>query len=370
MATEDRMSTVGLDWLARLYGDARSFDLHVALRRFEASFPQAPRLGEAVRPADEPLRLGQTPSAAFEPTAITGFTPAGPEDRAKLLVTVLGLWGPQGPLPAHLTEYVRERVRNAGDRTLASLVDIFHHRMLLLLHRAWAKAQPTASMDRPEADTFGTYVACFLGLGLDSTRGRDSWSDRAKLFYAGRLRASPRNAEGLREMVADHLGLPTAIEEFVGEWVTLPPEARCRLGPGREASALSRAAVLGCRVWTRGHRLRIVLGPLSRDEFERMLPTSETIATLTALVRSYTNDEWAWDAVLQLRADAVDPVRLGGQARLGWTTRIGTPTANRTALVVEPMSGGLRRVRVSRPGDDGDLFAKRRSAPHARILDS
>ena len=28
-----------------------------------------------------------------------------------------------------------------------------------------------------------------------------------------------RNADGLRDVIADYLGLPTALEEFVGEWL-------------------------------------------------------------------------------------------------------------------------------------------------------
>ena len=64
-----------LSWIERLAGEPGSFDFHVALRRLEAMFPDKPRLGEAVRPADESVRIGQVPSMSFEPSAVAQFVP-------------------------------------------------------------------------------------------------------------------------------------------------------------------------------------------------------------------------------------------------------------------------------------------------------
>jgi type VI secretion system protein ImpH len=347
MATADRSQTDDLTWLERLEREAGSFDFHVALRRFEMSFPDKPRLGEAERPSEEPLRVGQEPSLSFEPSAITGFSPANEAGSARLRVGFMGMWGPNGPLPAHLTEYARDRVRHAGDRTLASFVDVFHHRMLLLFHRAWAKAQPTVGMDRAHADAFSLYVGALIGLGLPATLGRDTFPDHAKLFQAGRFAASARNPEGLREIVADFLQLPTAVEEFVGMWAELPVESRWELGVTPATGTLGRTAVVGSRVWTRAHKFRIVLGPLSRFDFERTLPTSEALGTLVALVRFYTNDEWAWDLRLVLSAEATERVQLGRGARLGWTTRIGAASGVREDLIVDPVLKRTHRVQRS-----------------------
>ncbi len=343
MAPPDRPPDNDLSWLERLARDPGSFDFHVAMRRFEVSFPTKPRFGEAVRPSDEPLRVGQTPSSTFQPTAVAGFVPHTEHRPAQLLVTFLGLWGPHGPLPAHITEYASDRMRHVGDRTLTSLLNIFHHRMLLLFHRAWAKTQPTVSLDRPSSDHFSTYVGAFFGLGMASALQRDGFPDRAKLFYAGRFAAGTRNAEGLRDVVADYFQVPTELEQFVGEWMELPLEGRWALGATRETGSLGRTAVLGARIWSRSHRFRLVLGPLSRASFERALPNSATLSSLSALVRLYTNDEWAWDVRLILAADATAPMRLGGGSRLAWTTWIGCPVT-REDLIVDPTSGRTRRV--------------------------
>ena len=131
--------------------------------------------------------------------------------------------GPNGALPLHLTEYARDRLRNADDPTMSRFLDVFHHRMILFMFRAWAAGQPTVDGDRGDAAAhFGAYVGALEGLGLAALRDRDDFPDAAKLFYAGRLAAQGRNAEGLAAVVGDFFGVPTRVEPFVREWLDLP----------------------------------------------------------------------------------------------------------------------------------------------------
>jgi type VI secretion system protein ImpH len=106
------------------------YDFFQALRRIECLFPRMPRIGEALRPVDEPVRLGQEPALTFAPSTISSFnTPAGTAV-PRMEVRFFGLLGPNGPLPLHLTEFARGRSVNAGDLTLVRFLDIFHHRFL------------------------------------------------------------------------------------------------------------------------------------------------------------------------------------------------------------------------------------------------
>jgi type VI secretion system protein ImpH len=241
-----------------------------------------------------------------------------------------------------MTEYARDRDRHFGDRTLTRFLDVFHHRAFLMFHRAWAQAQPTVAMDRPGADAFAAYVGACFGMGLPATRGRGGLPDRAKLFYAGRLLSATRNAEGLEAIVADYFGVCATVEEFVGDWMELPIEERWQLGIARETGTLGRTAVLGARVWGRSHKFRVVLGPLSASQFEHSLPGSVGLETLLRLVSLYTNDQWEWDLLLVLSADAAVPLRLGSGARLGWTTQLGRSSKTHT-LIVDPRRGATRR---------------------------
>jgi type VI secretion system protein ImpH len=322
-----------------------AFDFFQALRRLEAAYPDKPRLGESVRPADEPVRLGQEPSLAFAPGALASFDNGAGGGAPRLQVRFLGLSGPNGPLPLHMTEYVRDRMRNANDPTLARFFDVFHHRMLSLFYRAWANSQPTVSQDRPQSDHFATYVGALIGMALPGLQGRDAFPDSAKLFYAGRLAAQTRNAEGLRAMVGDYFGMPAAVEEFVGSWIDLPESERWRLTGGPDGLRLGMHTNMGARAWQRQTKFRIVLGPLNRKQFQSMLPEGESIGRLTALVRNYTGDALDWDLRLILDERTDQPLRLGG-TRLGWDAWLGRcpDGKGRQDLLLNPQSQSTRQA--------------------------
>ena len=340
-----RTATQEPAWLLELEERPFDADFHLALRRLECLYADRPRLGEGMRPSDEPVRIGQDPSTAFAPSAIASFQRSKDGVAARLAVAFMGMFGPRGALPIHLTEYARDRLRNAGDATFARFVDIFHHRMLVLFHRAWAAAQPTACQDRPESNRFALYVGALFGLGLRSAVEQDRIRDRVKLHYASRLAAPGRNAEGLEAMVSDFFGTRAVVQPFIGEWISLPPDSRWRLGYSREASTLGSSTILGARVWQCEHKFRIVVGPLSRKQFQDMLPGSETLATLASLVRAYVGDELDWEARLVLAEGESLQLRLGGGTRLGWNTHVGRRGGPKNEdLIVHPASGRTQRV--------------------------
>jgi type VI secretion system protein ImpH len=200
--------------------------------------------------------------------------------------------------------------------------DVFHHRMLMLFYRVWANSRPAVSHDRPATDRFELYVGALEGLGLRALRERDAFPDYAKLFYAGRLGAQVRNAEGLEAIVGDFFGVPTRIESFVGDWLELPVENRWRLGSRAPGWQLGVSTTLGGHIWARQQKFRLVLGPLDGPQFRAMLPGGPNLPKLAALVRNYVGEELRWDARLILKKRVEEPWRLG-QARLAWTTWMG-----------------------------------------------
>ena len=164
------------------------------------------------------------------------------DGRLKILGYFLGLYGPHGPLPLHLTEYVHDRITNARDSTLAGFTDIFHHRMLELFYRAWANARPTVHFDRPHDDRFaGSYVAALMGLASPALRNRDEWPDRAKLYLFRPARAGTKTRGGLESLLREYLDLPLHIEECVGEWLPVEPDECLRLGDRGHREARVRA---------------------------------------------------------------------------------------------------------------------------------
>lgn len=320
MAGPDRTTADPVDLFEALQHAPYAFHFFQALRRLECRYRELPRLGKATRLSDDPVRLIQEPSMAFAPATLAAFDPGDENHPPRLAEYFLGLFGPQGPLPLHLTEYAYERKRAYGDRTFSRFADLFHHRMLSLFYRAWADTQPTISFDRPETDRFNVYIGASFGLGTPSLWNRDAAPDLAKFHYAGRLACQTRNAEGLQALLGDFFHLPVVIETFVGHWLLLAKSSQCRLGETPATGLLGMTAVIGERVWDCQYKFRIVIGPMGLAEFQRFLPGSARLRRLIAWVRNYIGDELLWDVNLILKKEEVPPLKLGEGSQLGWTT--------------------------------------------------
>lgn len=333
-----------LDLLNRLEAEPGKFDFHAALRMLECAYPDKPRIGQSQRPQDDAVRFGQTPSLAFEHAMIASLARGAAGTAPRLDVNFFGLFGANGPLPVHLTEYARDRMRNSADPTFARFLDIFHHRMIALFYRAWASAQPAVSLDRPESDRFADYVGSTIGIGMPSLRNRDEVPDFAKLHYAGRLGTQARNAEGLAAILSDFFRTPVVVKEFVGHWMKLPADGLCRLKSGPDAERLGTTTVLGKQVWNCQHKFRIVVGPIGFDEFRRLLPGGDSLRRLTDWVRNYAGLAFHWDVNLILRKEEVPPLRLGKQAKLGWTTWLASRPARKddSQLLLNPAARARR----------------------------
>jgi type VI secretion system protein ImpH len=312
--------TDALAFFAALADAPYRHDFYQTLRRLECLYDTKPRWGEALRPIDEPVRLGQDPDLSFAPAPLASFS-AEDGEAPRLQVRLFGLFGPNGPMPLHITEYVRERLRLAGDPTLSRFFDLFHHRFLALFYRAWAQAQPHVSRDRPQADRFTVYVGSFLGMAPSTSRDRDALPDLAKFFHVGALIRLARDAEGLTHILEHFFHVPVRIEEFVGHWMQLKVTERSALGD--EGAALGAGAVLGGRVWDRQHKFRVCLGPLTLAQYENFLPGRSALRKLVDWVRMYLSFELDWDVRLVLEQSEVPKLTLGGGQRLGWTTWLG-----------------------------------------------
>lgn len=95
------------NFLQRLAATPHAFDFNQVMRRLEALNRDRRRFGHSRRPAEDPIRLGQEPSVEFAPAMLAGWEEGQQGRPPRLLVHFFGLFGPDGPLPLHLTEYAR-----------------------------------------------------------------------------------------------------------------------------------------------------------------------------------------------------------------------------------------------------------------------
>lgn len=319
MAATDRAQDAGLVFYGRLAAQPHAFDFYQALRRLEALHRRLPRIGDAVRPADEPVRLAQEPALTFAPANLSAFEPRthGPP---RLVSRFLGLFGPQGALPTHLTELARERSRSYGDPTLMRFADVFHHRLLSSFYKAWRQAQPTACQDRPESDRFTLYLDATFGGNLHA----DALPPHAKRFFAGHLSRGVRHAGGLEAILSAYFGVPVSLHPFYPQWMPLPQDQRSALGAARN-NCLGHSAVVGSRVWDAQHHFRLEIGPLTLAQYNALLPGSQGMSRLRDWVRLYTDRQFGWRGQLVIKREEIPPLQLGRRIGLGWTTWLGRP---------------------------------------------
>src|SRR5678809_988255 len=115
MAGPRRQKTI--DIIEELQKKPYGFDFFRAVRLLESQFRNWPQLGTSLTPRQDPIRFKQKPSTAFAPSTLAGFEPATENRPARLFVNFMGLFGPNGPLPLHVTEYAHDRERNAVSYT-------------------------------------------------------------------------------------------------------------------------------------------------------------------------------------------------------------------------------------------------------------
>lgn len=336
MASPDRKTSHPLtEDLAR---DPFAFDFFRAVRLLEASHPELPRIGQSLSPSQDAVRFRQNPSLEFAPSALESFRKSPEKNYAELYVRFFGLFGPNAPLPPHLTEYARERILHHDDHTFSAFANVFHHRLISFFYRAWAENQKAVDLDRDEEARFPIYVGSFFGLGTEAMQNRDPVQDAAKLFFSGRLAPATRNAEGLQCILSEYLGIKTEIQTFVGRYLDLPPDSVCQVGGSPETGSLGVSSIVGSRVYDCQLNFRIRLGPMSLTDYERLLPGGWAFERVRYWILNYCGEHFFWDLQLVLKADQVPETRCGKGARLGWTTWLSSspPKHDVDDLIVTP----------------------------------
>ncbi|MDC9592069.1 type VI secretion system baseplate subunit TssG [Xenorhabdus sp. IM139775] len=324
------------------------FDLFQTLRRIDAQSGKYYRLGTAPLPRYEPLRLGQEASMAFAPSTISKAHQLKNSELYEILIYSFGLFGPNGPLPLHLTEYAYSRKYNYQDPTLGDFANLFHHRLILLFYRAWANAQPTSSLDRPEDQKFCHYLACLTGMGLPAQQeinaaNGNRISSHARYALSGHLSRQGHSAEGLRKILLFYFKVPVRIVQNVPQWLKTETQDQARLAAGRHIPCLGKSAILGIAVYDIQHKFRIELGPLTRAEYDKFLPGQPKSRQVRDWVDQYLGIEYVWDIRLILDKSDITEMYLSETVQLGLNSWLGKvqKTTHYDDLIYSPESSQM-----------------------------
>lgn len=289
----------------------RGFAFFRAVHVLSRLHPNRNPIGEWHDPSTEIMRFVVPPSLSFPPTEITSLdlTELDENRPARMGVAFFGLTGPQGVMPHAYTQHVADRTR-ARDTAMRDFLDMFHHRLISLFYRAWARHRFVESVESGRPDRLRDHLLDLIGFGTKGVQNRSAVRDDSLAYYAGLLAARPRSAAGLAQLVADYFAVRAVVEQFVGAWRTLATTGRFDVGADSDDGRLG-FGVVGDAVWDPQARVRLRLGPLTRRQFDDFLPGGSAHASLVALARLYADEQVGVEAQLVLRRDDVPGVQLG-----------------------------------------------------------
>ncbi|MGV6809158.1 MAG: type VI secretion system baseplate subunit TssG [bacterium] len=329
----DRLATLNA-FLMALTEQPYRFDFFQTLRTLEQLYPNKPRLGESQQPNYDGIRLGQKPSSLFAPSTLAecrlnkSINEENIEQQlAYLNVYFFGLFGTNGPLPLHLTEFAHSRSHNLRDETMIDFLNIFHHRFLSLFYRAWANKEPTVHYDRPDSDRFHTYVGALFGIGSPALKNNDEMPDNAKLHFAGHFSTSQHHACGLVSILKAFFNVPVSIQEYIGEWLRIPKENQTRLGQNKDSGLLGQSTVLGQTNWQQQYKFRLLIGAMPLTDYEALFPKKPKLFLLASIIKNYIGHELNWEVQLILKKEERPQAKLGEYGQLGLSTWISNQAA-------------------------------------------
>jgi type VI secretion system protein ImpH len=282
------------------------------------------RFGRSGGPSKEPARLGQRARLTFGTRDVAGFHPGMPP---KVDIEVLGLLGPEGALPLHMTRWILGRLSDrwftdgsdaASDTTFLDFCNLLQHRMMALYWRAWADARPEVQIEHDAAGRVRALVEALAGVALPGTKPKlPDVQTRLKKRHATALGRQVYSVERLTAYLSDVLEAPVRIVEFLGTWTEFPPRLQTRLG--RQHAQLGRSAVVGARSFQRQTLVELQVGPLTLARFTEFLANPALTARLRHAIRHAMGREMEFNLRLVLSREEIPDTRLG-HSELGRTT--------------------------------------------------
>jgi type VI secretion system ImpH/TssG family protein len=345
MAGADRAQAQHLAFLAAVAADSGRYGLFPVARGAEARAPELPRIGEAKRPELNIVDLAQDQHMGFANATLNSVVTRG--GRTRVGGFWLGLTGPMGPLPTHLSEFTFYERRYSAKRPFGDWLDMLAGRMLQFFYRAWADSQPAALADRPGEDAFAYFVAALSG-AAEGVDPQAAFPAHARAHYAG-LFGGSRSAVAIEDALSHLLGQSAHILEFQARWRTLEPEDLSRLG-GTFAT-LGSNVVLGRRVRSASDAFRVVIRAANFRDYKSLLPTGQRFAVAAEALDAFRPSHIEWDIGLEINDNHAPPCRLDGRAQLGWSSWVKrADSSKRTTPRVIRADAHLRKRRKSSRG--------------------
>ncbi len=287
-------------------------------------------------PAKERVRFRAKRSLGFPASDIAqifleGALGNGHEgERYVIETTCLGLYGPSSPLP----DYVNERLmaRDRDTKALRDFLDIFNHRLLILLCHILTRYRHSRSFNGKATDELSLY--CSALVGEHSPPDNPVNLDRRHLLRnISTVSGFSLSARRLEHLVSDRFdSMPTRVSEFEFCSIEIPEELRFCLGSAN--NRLGESMLLGDHATACDAKIGVEIEP---SDWESFLPDGDGRKTLENLLARVLPRSLAWDLVLRSRPEDTVPVSLGHDGCLARNAWLGRPQRE---VAIKTVGGG------------------------------
>jgi type VI secretion system protein ImpH len=313
MGAEERQSDLDLkNTLSAFERDARKYSFFRLIYLLDRVHKGAPPVGHLGPVAEERVRLRGDTSLVFASSDITEIRsvpyPDGVE-RTRVSTAFMALYGSTSPLATHYVEQFALDEYQGGPQPKREFLDVFHHRLLSLVYRAWTKYRFAVSYRGKGADTFTRRMFC--AVGLDGFRDHTTPLHRfLYLRYAPLLALKSRSVHGLEVVLRDLFGeIGVNIEQFIGQWIKLEKPLRNKLGVMNHQ--LGESLTIGRYVYDGSGRFNVVLGPLDYDDYLSFLPGGSRQPIMRGVVHAFTRGMYDVMLELHVKTESAPRFQLG-----------------------------------------------------------
>lgn len=312
MGAEERQPGVDLkEAVEPFHKDARRYAFYRLVYLLERALGGKP-LGQLGPPSEERIRLRPDTSLVFASSDVSDVVALKYPDavlRARVTLSFMGLYGSTSPLPPHFSEQLAFSDYQGGPQPVREMLDVFHHRLLSLVYRAWSKYRFAAMYRRKGDDPFSRRMLC--AVGVDGVRDHPTPLPRFfYMRYAPLLASKSRSARGLEVVLRDMFGsMGARLEQFVGHWTKIEKSLRNKAGVMN--CTLGEDLTIGRYVYDGTGRFTVVLGPLGYDEYLSFLPGGHRRPQLRGVVDAFTRGMYDVMLELHVKTDAAPRFQLG-----------------------------------------------------------
>ena len=229
------------------------------------------------------------------------------DNQYQITTTFFGLYGVSSPLPGFYTEELLDDEWDELENR-KNFLDVIHNHLYPLLYQAWLKYKFPVNTVEFESKKYWEII--FSLIGLPSAFRQNQAQYGYLLRYSGILSQRSKSMLGLQAILSDYFqDLEVQVEPCVERVVPIVSKQRCFLGLNNHQ--LGQDSCIGQEVADRTGKFNILLGPVDKVQFEKILSENKAIKFIKSILTVYLTQPLEFNVILILNKQVLQSTQLG-----------------------------------------------------------